>query len=394
MMKKLILLLFIAAVAGVTYGQKKPKINQAENAREKGELGEAKEIIDAAIEHEKTKDDGKTWYYRGLIYASLDTTSNPTYQNLANDPLEEAMRSFAKADELNSGSNDYYLSDPNGLPVPKSQQIQTLWAHYLNKGVESYQNEDLAGAADWFEKTTVVQPEDTTGYIYAASAAQGIEQFDRAADHYYTLIEDLDYDSKDIYNALIYIESNVNKDKEKALEVIRMAREAYPDDADFARAEISSLINMEKADEARGKLEAELEKDPENVDLLFTYGVLNDELDNPEAAAEAYEKALAVDPNHYNSVYNLAALKTNNALDMIKEKNNLGISAADKKKGAEMDQQIQTSLKEALPLWERANTIQPDDRRTLETLQYIYVQMKMNEKANEVAQKLESMPEG
>ncbi len=392
-MKKLILLLVIAAVAGTSYGQKKPKINQAENAREKGELGEAKEIIDAAIEHEKTKDDGKTWYYRALIYASLDTTSNPQYQNLASDPLAEAMRSFAKADELNKSDNDYYISDAMGIPVTRTQQIQQLWAHYLNKGVESYQNNDAESAAGWFEKTTVVQPEDTTGYIYAASAAQSVEQWDRALEHYYTLLNDLEYGSKDVYNAVIYIETNINEDPEKALEVVRMAREEYPDDPDFSRAEISMLINMERADEARSKLEAELERDPDNVDLLFTYGVLNDELGDVDAAVEAYNKALAADPNHYNSLYNLAALKTNTALDMIKEKNNLGISAADKKKGQEMNEKINQSLKEALPLWEKANTLKPGERRTLETMQYIYVQLGQNEKAAAIGEKLEEMPE-
>jgi tetratricopeptide (TPR) repeat protein len=393
MMKKLFLILMITAAAGASYAQKKPKLNQAESALQKGDLGEAKEIVDEAIVHEKTKDDGKSWYVRGLVYAALDTTSNPQFENLSSDPLAEAMKSFAKADEMNTGDKDYFITDPLGLPIPKTQQLQQLWAYYLNKGVESYQAEDAAAAADWFEKTTVVLPKDTTGYIYAASAAQSVEQFDRASQHYYTLVDELDYKNKDVFNALIYIESRVNEDNEKALEVIQKAREAFPEDPEFSRAEITMLINMDKAEEARTKLENELEREPENADLLFTLGVLNDELGDTEAAEEAYSKALEVDPNHYNTLFNLAAMKTNTALDLIKEKNNLGISSADNAKGKEMEKTILTSLEEAIPLWEKANEIKPNDRRTLETMQYIYVQLKENEKAAEVGKQLDAMPE-
>ena len=46
--------LLLAAICVVGYAQKKPKINQALTALEDGELAEAKSIIDAAIEHEKT----------------------------------------------------------------------------------------------------------------------------------------------------------------------------------------------------------------------------------------------------------------------------------------------------------------------------------------------------
>ena len=50
------LTLMLAAICVVGYAQKKPKINQALSAMEDGNLAEAKTIIDAAIEHEKTKD--------------------------------------------------------------------------------------------------------------------------------------------------------------------------------------------------------------------------------------------------------------------------------------------------------------------------------------------------
>ncbi len=392
-MKRLIVLMLAVTVAGYSYGQKKPKINQAEKARNEGNLGEAKDIIDRAAEYEKLKDDGKTWYYRGLVYASLDTTSNPQFQNLANDPLKTAMESFAKADALNKGNNEYYISDGNGFPVTKSQQLSSLWTYYLNKGVESYNVKDNEDAYKWFTRTTVVIPEDTTGYIYAASVAQGSKDYDNALKNYYTLINDLDYQTKDIYYSIIYIEGTVKEDNEKALEVIQKARASYPNDNDLAKSEINALIKLERVDEARTELESAIANEPDNPNLKFTLGVMYEEIGEKEKAKKAYEGSIAADPEYLNARYNLAVLSYNQAVDMIKEKNNLGITSADQKKAKEMQVDIDANLKESLPHWEKVDELQPNDRTALETLQYIYMQLKMYDKAEAVATKLEGLEE-
>ena len=90
--------------------------------------------------------DAKTWYYHGLIYASLDTTSNEAYKALATDAYKTAVASFKKADELNGKDKELFITDASGLPLLKSQQVQN-WANgYLNTGASQYQEEDLEGA--------------------------------------------------------------------------------------------------------------------------------------------------------------------------------------------------------------------------------------------------------
>ncbi len=392
-MKRLLLLLVVFSLALSVDAQKKPKINQAEKARNEGDLGTAKEIIDAAIEYEKTKEDGKTWYYRGLIYASLDTTTNSQYQNLANNPLQTAMEAFSKADELQKGSSEYYISDANGLPQLKTQQIQTLWGYYLNKGVEAYQADKKDEALVWLDKTKVVMPDDTTGYIYAGSIALSAQNYEAAAKNYYTLIDDLKYESKDAYNSLIYIEGTVNKDNAKSLEVIRRAKEQFPDDLDFAKSEVATLIKMGKSDEAKVGLEEAIKKEPDNPALYFQLGIMEEELGNNEAAKVAYTKSTEIDPNYYNSTFNIAVLYYNEAVNLITEKNNLGISAADLKKAESMQADIDERLKAAMPFWEKVLELQPNERTALETLQYIYVQEKMYDKAEEMKKKLENLGE-
>jgi len=393
-MKRVILLVAICTLAGVSYGQKKPKVNKAEQARSEGNLAEAKEIVDAAIEHEKTKDDGKTWYYRGLVYASLDTTTNPQYQNLADNALKTAMEAFAKADEIDPEGNKYYISNANGLPVLKDQQLNVLWGHYLNQGVQAYQNQETDNAVKYFTKTQLISPEDTTGYIYAGLAAQSGKNYEVAAKNYYKLINDLDYHSEDIYNSLIYIEGSINKDDEAVLAVIKKAKAQFPEKTEFAKTEINTLIRMNKVDEAKAELEAAIAKEPSNPELYFTLGVMHEELGNMEKAQDAYKKAIEADGDYYNAIFNLAVLNYNVAVELIKEKNNLGISSAEQKKAKQMQKDIETKLNAALPYWEKANELQPNDRTTLETLQYIYNQLKLKEKLVKVSEQLEAMGDG
>jgi hypothetical protein len=86
-------MLILASAAAFAQKQSKPNINKALTALTDGKLQEAKEIIDAATTYEKTMNDGKTWYYRGLIYATLDTTSNEAFKALEPEPLKVVGKS-------------------------------------------------------------------------------------------------------------------------------------------------------------------------------------------------------------------------------------------------------------------------------------------------------------
>jgi hypothetical protein len=58
---------------------------------------------------------------------------------------------------------------------------------------------------------------------------------------------------------------------------------------------------------------------------------------------------------------------------------NMGISAADKKKKLELDKVLVEKLKLALPYWEKAEKIKPDDQEVLDTLSQIYVDLDMQD---------------
>ncbi len=389
-MKRTYIIMMALVVSLAGYAQKKPKITKANQARENGDLAEAKAIIDAAIEYEKVKDDGKTWYYRGLIYATIDTTSNEQYASLSDNALEEAVAAFNKADEIDPEGKGYYVTGMMGIPVLKEQQISNYYSYYYNKAVMAFQDSEYQTAVDAFEKSYYIVPDDTNAYINAAYAAHNGQLYDAATKNYRLAIDN-GATSKDLYYNYVSILTSALDDKEAALAVVDEALGKYPSDGTLQKNRINLLINMGKIDEARSNLEEAIESEPDNANLYFTLAVINDELKEQERAIKAYLKAIEIDPNHFEANFNYGVILINQANETIKESNSLGMSKADQKKARELEPVINQKLKDALPQWEKVHEINSSDRTAMETLAYIYTQLKMKEKANAMNKKLDSL---
>ena len=388
-MRKTTLILLVAALAtGTMFAQKqkKPNINRALKMMQEGDLANAKVEIDRASTNEKLQTNGKTWYYRGLIYASIDTSATITSDNA----LETAMESFTKSDQLAKEGNEYFISDANGLPLLKTQQIQNLWGFYLNQGVEAFQSKLNEDATVAFEKSSLVNPKDTTGFLYAGLASQNAKNYDNALKNYTKYLE-VGGKSSEVYGSMIYIVGTEQKDNEGALELIGKAKKAFPTNTLFGKQEIDILIKLDKVDEAIAGLEKAVAAEPNNPQLYFSLGVMYDNLKNKEKAIGAYEASINADPNYYNSNFNLAVLRYNDVVEMVKERNNLGISATDLKKSKDMDIEIQKQLKDVLPNWEKVHELNPEDVTPIEQLKYIYAQLKMYDKAETMQAMLDKM---
>lgn len=354
-----------------------------------GDYATAVAEINRASEYEKLKTDAKTWWSRAQIYVTADTAGAGI-----DNALEEALVSFAKANELAGGDvSKLFVTGQDGLPVPFDQYKSNYWAYYFNNGATAYGDEDYLNAVAEFEKAQQITPEDTNAYINAALAAHNDKNWEAAKRNYSGAIEN-GVMSKDIFALYVSILSSEEGTREQGLEVIRKAREIYPTDNELARSEINVLIQLGKADEARENLIKQIEAEPDNSVLHFTLGVMLEETGDKEGAKSAYRNAMKADPNDFNANFNIGVMLINEATDIIKERNNLGISDEDLDKAEKMDPLIDAKLEEAMPQWEKIHQLEPQDVTALETLRYIYSQLKLMDQAEAVQDKIDSLGEG
>lgn len=377
-----LLTILLAAICVVGYAQKKPKINQALSALEEGNLSEAKSIIDEAIVHEKTKDDPKTWFYRGQIYAALDTANNEA------GALEESLRSFDKTLELDPEQKAVNSVDfATGSIVNVDSKKQGIYAFYYGRAIQNYQDENFVAAADDFETAYYIMPIDTNAMLNAAYSSVAAEDDERAKRNFNKAYE---AGVKDMNVFLqLYNYAVKEEDYEEGLNVLGKARAIYPNDINLMKYEINLYIQLKRTDEALDGLKTAIESDQQNADLWFSMGVLKEETGDLEGATESYKKALEIDPNHFNSNFNMGVSVFNEANALMKDRNNLGYKET--KKYDQMTKQIDVKLKEALPIWERLYSINSTDRTVLETLGYIYDNLKMYEKANKIEDELNAL---
>lgn len=371
-------------VCSLAFAQKapKPNINKAKAAFDKGELAEAKSMIDLAAESEKFKGNAKTWYYRGMIYATLDTANNEP------NAMQTALESFAKALELDPEQKAVSEVNTTTFSVINiDSRLQGYYAHYYNKAIENYQGEKFEMAATNFEKAFMIQPSDTNAIINAAYAATSSEQDDRAKENF---SKALDAGSKDksIYLRL-YNYALKGENLDEALTYIQKGKEAYPDDVDFQKYEINILIQQDKIDEAKAGIEEAIAKEPNNPDLHFSLGVIKEESGDIEGARASYNKAIEVNPNHFNANFNVGVMVFNECNELIKQRNEL--SYKETKKYDELTVKINDQLNAALPYWEKLYSLNSTDQTVLETLSYIYTSLKMNDKAEKIGNELDAL---
>jgi tetratricopeptide (TPR) repeat protein len=386
MKRIMFVLLMVASVAAFAQKQQKPNINKALNAMRDGKLSEAKEMIDAATTYEKTMNDGKTWYYRGLIYSAIDTSSNESVKGLDANAFTVAMESFKKADQLGQKDKEYFTTEPNNpLPTTKTQQLEMLANHYLDKAIKLFQDsDDLEGSLATLEKNKTLfennlpkYPNDTLAYYVTGLVAQQAEKEDLAVSNMNKYIEKGGR-SKDAYLVLYQI-ANKKEDKTEALDIIRQARTALPTNPDFPKVEIGLLIDMGKEAEAKAGLEDQIKKEPDNKILHFYLGYINAKRGDNAAARKNFEEAIRLDPSYYDAHFHLSNTFLTDVDKVSKELQATGNTPADSKKRSALVQQRVKVSEAAIPYLERVEKMShPDKDSEIEVLQklsllYYYV---------------------
>ncbi len=199
----------------------------------------------------------------------------------------------------------------------------------------------------------------------------------------------------------------VKTDKEAAAKYLQEGREKYPDEKGLLYAEINYYLGEGELEVPINRIQEAIASDPENISLYTTLGNVYDQLNQQEREAgnvekadeyfnlayETFQKAMELDPNHFDSQYSVGALYYNKAASLTGIINELAsdYSAEGTKKYNELKLVMDGYFDEALPYFERAHEIDATDQNSLIALREIYARKSMFDKVEEIKAKLEAI---
>ena len=401
-MKRITLLLLMIAVSAA-YAQKpvKPNLPKSLSMLQDGKVAEAKEMIDAATTYEKTMNDGKTWYYRGLIYGVIDTTAS--LRSLDPNALTVSIESFKKADEIDKEGKKYFTTDKTMNVQTKDAQLESFANYHLNKGINFIQADEpnyeasmasLNKTIQIFENLMPKYTNDTLTYYVLGLAAYNAEKNDEAIAAMRKYIDKGGL-KKDAFIIIYQIYNGPKDDKEKALEVVREAKTKLPHNSDFARIEIGLLIDLNRVSEAKEGLEKAVAKEPNDKILRFYLGYANQQMKNYEEAKKQYLESSRIDPTYFEAQYYYTSIFLQDVEAFTKKINDLGISAADQKKKTELYQGRVKKSEEVIPMLEKLERMKAPDKElqidVLEKLKLLYYYVADDAKMKSVTAKLKML---
>lgn len=420
-MKKTILLSVALLVASFSFAQKK-ELREISKSLKSGSYAVAKDQINDLESSISSADEGtqaEFYLYKGQAYGNI-----PIFDV---ENIKTAAAAYKKVIDLEKSGKAKH--------TPEAQTgLQELRVKLVTEANNDLQKEKFLEGSKKLYISYTLSPKDTSDLYYAAGYALNGEHYDVAVDYYNTLL-DMGYTGiKKEYTAinkqteeiegwntkqdrdfmvmsgeyikpgeritesqrpeilrnlsLVYV---IKGENEKALTIIDEARKANPDDIDLLRVDADLAMKMEDFDKYDKLVRELLTKDPNNPDLYLLLGNSAAEMDNYEEAIKYYKKSIEIDPEYFNGVINLALTIVKDEDKIIEEMNNLGMTPADNKKYDELKKKRENLYREALPYFEKAQQLRPNDRSLVETLMNIYSQIGEDAKFQTMKTKLESM---
>ncbi len=395
-MKKLFFTVALSFIVGLSFGQKKA-VGAAKNEAksDKPNIEEARTLIKGAMSDPETKDNAETWYVAGLVENKQFDTERAK-EILGQKPNEDVMYKsliainpyFLKADELDQ------KPDEKGKVKPKFRKdmksiIQANRAYYINGGAYFFEKKDYKQAyeffkqyldipnLDMFQGDKIVLPGDTT-YIqikyYAAVTASQMGDPKKAAEMYESLKND-NYKENEVYQYLCY-EYEQLKDTIGLVKTLKEGVEKFPNEPYYLLSLINQYIYSNQNDEAIGYLEEAIGRKPNDAQLHDVLGRIYENKKDIPKAVESFEKALSIDPAYAESLGNLGRIYFNEGVEAQAAANDIN----DNKQYQVAIQKAKDLFKKAMPYFEKAHELKPEERDYIIALRGIYYNLEMGDK--------------
>lgn len=323
-MKRTIFLVIFCMLTA-TFAQAQTRdVRRATTQLNRGNIASAKEMIDEAMQDPSAVNDASTHLTKAKVYMEIFLSQDPEVKTLAVNPLETAYQALQVAREKD-------VDNKNLIEI--QQALLVMSELTFNGAVEAFNEADYNTASKSFLRSYELSESfgtiDTTTLYNAALAAEMSQNFDQAEEMYEQLIE-MKYNQPYMYSSMSTVKM-AQGDTLEATRFIKMGREIYPDELNLIFSEANIYIFTGQIEEAREVLNLALEKDPENPNLHFAFAANYDKMAQDttytredrmfafKEAEKSYQKAIEIEEEYFDAIYNLGVLYFNEGIRIFEE---------------------------------------------------------------------------
>ena len=323
-MKKIALMLALV-VMGYAVSAQSLNVTSAREAQNRGYLDKAKKLIDAACEHEQTKNDAKTWYYAGLIYSSIGgevEKPRSKYKDLDADWLVKSKDAALRCKELDTEKE--YAEGNNTI-------LSFVGNEYYKKAVAAFQKHDWDECMALSEESVRIFNEcgkreyAAESYLMAGKAAMNAHNNEAVMKYFKPLVRTKTKENL-VYRTLFDMYKSAG-DTNEAIKLAQNYVKSCKDDynANMMMAEAYLLKgNMEQGNaEIQKALEKTQDKPELHASLLAAAGATYEGVNDFVNAEQRYKESLQTLPNQFVANFGMGKMFYNRAVDKLTEANNV-----------------------------------------------------------------------
>lgn len=415
-MKKSIFLAALVLISAGCFAQK-ANVSKARSLAdaETPDYAGARAAIAEALQNDETKDQANTWYVAGFIgYKEFDNGNikRQIGQNVDINSwgaaVYESLDYWTKAYDMamvptydKKGRAKYDTRTPKSIlpKVVEYFQFQPLIA----AGFTAYENNNPSLAYDMFiahcnipeMKMMQDNPEEAakllrdssfyTCLYYAGRFAYEAERYDEAvatlkrmnSEHANAnaLRKEIIYANEYIYQ--IYMEQ---KDTVAAVDFIKGCIDLFPEEPWFMQNLINLYINSGQEEKAIEYLDIAIAREPNVGQYYNSKGSILARVGRFDESFKAFEQAIAIEPNNalFLETLGFAYVDLGNKL-------NDDAAYYDAKEYAKAKVEIDKAFQNALPYFEKAYELEPDNYDYKRSLRSLYYRLGMNDKYEALA---------
>ncbi|MDX2282420.1 MAG: hypothetical protein NW218_22705 [Saprospiraceae bacterium] len=368
-----------------------------DRANNKAKLEDAKMKIDQALQTPEAQALPSAWLTKGDVYTTLIEGDMARRMIDPKAPLSgdnDALVAFAAYKKA------YEIAVKKYDKTDAVKGILGIESNLINVGVEKYTAAaydkafySFQGALEANEilkaneqKSSLDDPKQLDEITYFTGKSASLAKMTKEAVPYYERLYKKGTDNADVYQGLYDAKTEMG-DAAGADKILVEGRTKFPEDPSLLFTEINALLKAGKLDELIDRLKQAIKKEEGNIGLYVTLGNVYDNLfqsmlkeKNDAKATEYfteankyYGQALARDPKNVDATYSIGALYYNKAAFLTQEMNAItDFSSAGLKKLDALKNQVMGLFDQALPYFQKAESLNPNDTNTLVALTEIF----------------------